>query len=454
MSIDENGLPHPPRASVLPWRRAPRRLGPEGSKGWPGPAPSLLDLGHLRPIFQRGVVEAYLGWALGSQGRDFVVWAGTVPHVVLVRPQSVEAVLRGGEDFLRNVEPSKALFGAGLLRMEGKPWQRRRVLEAGAFHPGQLQQARALIVEEAERLIALWRTRAEVFSPTRDLSSCMLRILGRFLFGFEFDLERHGGRALNRALVTLSVDVIQRHFLPLLLVDAWTGRRVAQALAWVERLCRELLTQGGDTPLLRALRGARDRGELSEQVVLDELRNFLIAGHETSATALSWVLALLAQHPEAAERVRAEVASQGLERLEYTTCLVKEALRLYPPAPFSVSVAMREVVLGDLLVPGGTRVDICSYVLHRLPELWPEPERFRPERFLDFDDRSTGAYLPFLLGPHRCVGAGLAMLELPLVTALVAQAFDFELPEGPPRPNLRVSLHPADFRLRVRPRQH
>lgn len=452
MSIDENGLPHPPRASLLPWRRAPRRLVPEGGRGWTGPAASLLDLGHLRPIFQRGALEAYLGWALESQGRDFVVWAGTVPHVVLVRPQSVEAVLQRGEDFLRNVEPSQALFGLGLLRMEGKPWQRRRVLEAGAFHPGPLQQARALIAEEAERLIAHWRTRSEVFSPTRELSACMLRILGRFLFGFQLDPERHGGRALHRALVTLTQDVVQRHFLPPRLVEAWSGRRVAEALAWVESLCRELLAHGGDTPLLRALRGALQRGELSEQVVLDELRNFLIAGHETSATALSWVLALLAQHPEAAEQVCAEVAAQGLERLEYTTCLVKEALRLYPPAPFSASVAMREAVLGDLLLPAGTRVDICSYVLHRLPELWPEPERFRPERFLDFDDRSTGAYFPFLLGPHRCVGAGLAMLELPLLTAMVAHSFHLELPEGPPRPNLRVSLHPAGFRLRLRPR--
>lgn len=453
MTIDERGFPQAPSVGLLAWRHGPKRLVQAGhedaAEGWPGPPPSVLGLGHLRDIFRQGMTQAYLGWALQSGGKDFVVWAGTSPHVVLVRPESVEFALGKGEELLRNSIPSEELFGQGLLRMEGKPWQQRRVLHAKAFRPGALQQVTAIIIDEAEQLIARWREHVGVFGPARELSSCMLRILGRFLFGFEFDLASHGGKSLHHALITLSTDALQRHLLPGPLVKLWNGRRVARARMWLDGLCRELLQHGGDTPFLRELRSALASGEMSEVAVLDEIRTFLIAGHETSATALSWIIALLAEHSEAAERVRGEASTRGLEHLDYTTCVIKESMRLYPPAPLSVSVAMQDVTLGDLFVPRGTRVDISSYVLHRLPWLWPEPKVFRPERFVEFDDRHTGAYFPFLLGPHRCIGAGLAMLELRIVSAMLAQAFEFELPEGPPRANLRVSLHPSGFRMRV-----
>lgn len=125
-------------------------------------------------------------------------------------------------------------------------------------------------------------------------------------------------------------------------------------------------------------------------------------------------------------------------------------MRLYPPVPISVSVATEDTQLGRIRVRRGTRIDVCSYVLHRLPWLWPEPGTIDPERF-----RATpapGTWFPFLLGPHTCLGMRLALIELPLVAARLAGAFELTLPEGPPRPNLRLSLHPAGLTIAARAR--
>ncbi len=125
-------------------------------------------------------------------------------------------------------------------------------------------------------------------------------------------------------------------------------------------------------------------------------------------------------------------------------------MRLFPPVPLSVSQATVDTELGPLSVPKGTRVDVCSYLLHRLPWLWEEPAAFRPERFVAAPPK--GAYIPFLHGPHTCLGIRLAEIEVPLVTARLAGAFDFELPDGPPRVNFRLSLNPGGLKLRVKRR--
>ncbi|MBK6462411.1 MAG: cytochrome P450 [Myxococcales bacterium] len=150
------------------------------------------------PILRDGMLGVYLRWAL-DEGDDFVVWAGHVPHVVVVRPDSARLVLGGSSAFLRNVEPTANLFGDGFLRLEGDTWRERRQRFSPTFRRDALEGAVTVIQEETDRLVELWRGRREPFKPTRDLSFTMLSILGRVLFGFAFTEARHGGKALHRS---------------------------------------------------------------------------------------------------------------------------------------------------------------------------------------------------------------------------------------------------------------
>jgi cytochrome P450 len=414
----------------------------------------VLDLGHLRPLFAEGPLDAYLRWAKQEQ-RDFVVQCGLAPRVVAIEPESIREVL-AGEQFGRNTAATEHMFGRGLLRLDGQPWQQRRSLFAPAFRGEALAAVIAIVQDETDALIRSWHAHAgRSFRPARELSACMLRILARFLFGIELDMQRHGGAPLHRALVTLSTDAVMRHFLPGGLVSLRNARAVAQARAHLDGLCELLLREGRPTPFLQALREALASGEIDRATVIDELRTFLIAGHETSATALAWAVALLVEHRELAQPVRAEgeraariTSLVEFAELEHTQRFVKEVLRLYPAVPIASARALADVQLGRLELPRGTIVDVSSYVQHRLAWLWPEPERFDPSRFEQ--PPRYGSFLPFLLGPHTCIGQQLAMIELSVMLARLAASFTFELPDGPPRPNLRVSLHPAKLVLRAR----
>lgn len=438
----------------LIWLRA-RRFG-----GAPlaGPPPRLWRLGNLVQIFRAGALDFYRTEALRTRD-DLLAWAGTVPHLVAVRPETVVQVLSDREDFVRNIAPTRLLFGGGLLRLEGEEWKARRATFLPSLRPGTLDGAIQIIREEGAALAAEWQTRgAEPFAPSRDVSFRMLRIIGRFLFGFSFDPDRHGGKPLHRALITLSTGTVVRHFLPGWAVRLRGERAEREAQEWLDGLGREVLRDGASTPFMDALREGLRAGALDEQTALDELRTFLVAGHETSATALVWTLALLAEHPEVQARVHAEVAAAGpldtveaVNGLRYTVQVLQESMRLYPPVPVSISRATRDVRVGERQVPAGTLVDVSSYVVHRDPRWWPEPDRFDPDRFEGNTALRPGTFLPFLLGPHTCIGMRFALLELPLVLAELVSAFSFSAPQ-PPRVDLRLSLHPAGFRLALAPR--
>jgi cytochrome P450 len=436
------------------WLRARRFGGPRLG----GPAPRPWRLGSLVPIFRAGLLDFYRAEALRAKD-DFLVWAGTVPHFVAVQPETVVQVLSEREDFARRAEPTRHLFGGGVLRLEGEPWKERRAALMPAFRRGALDGVAGIAREEGAALVEEWRARgAEPFSPARDVSFRMLRILGRFLFGFSFDRDRHGGRPLHGALITLSVGTVVRHLLP-----GWAlalrGARAEQAAeAWMVELAKEVLRDGGPTPFLDALRDGMRRGVMDERTALDEIRTFLVAGHETSASALLWTLALLAEHPQVQARLHAEVAAAGpldsaaaVGALRYTAQVLQESMRLYPPVPLSISRATRDVRVGERRIPGGTRVDVASYVIHRDPRWWPDPDRFDPDRFGEGAAPRPGTWLPFLLGGHTCMGMRFALLELPLVLAAVVSAFHVAAAR-PARVDLRLSLHPAGLRLALAPR--
>ncbi|HRI72364.1 MAG TPA: cytochrome P450, partial [Polyangium sp.] len=403
-----------------------------------------------------GLLGCYLRCAKEYRD-DYVFYAGPERRVVVVRPYSARGGLFKREAFERNTHPAKNLFGEGLLRLNGSTWRDRRHLFAPPFRAESLDMLVPVVQDEANRLITLWRSRSGTFKPQRDLSFSMLRILGRLIFGFDFDEQEHGGRSLHRSLITLSMDAVLRHLLPRPLVWAMNWRELRFARRFMDGLCTQILEKGRSTPFMDALRGAVVEGQIDRATAIDEIRTFLVAGHETSATAIAWTLATLPEHPNVmttlAQDLEASRNAQSLsdvERLETTARVVKEVMRLFPPVPISCSRATQDLTLGRIEVARGTPIDVCSYVLHRLPWHWTDAERFDPQRFLETP--TPGTYFPFLLGAHTCLGARLAMVELPLMTARLVDAFDIRLPEGPPKRNLRLSLHPANLKIAVKPR--
>jgi cytochrome P450 len=179
------------------------------------------------------------------------------------------------------------------------------------------------------------------------------------------------------------------------------------------------------------------------QRVRDEVATFVLAGYETSSLGLTWALYLLARHPEAERKVRAEIAevlgdrSPGppdTPRLAYTGMVIQETLRLYPPIPSFGRQAVRDDVIAGFTIRANARVRIKPMLTHRHPDFWPDPERFVPERFTaeQAAARPRCAYIPFGAGPRACIGAQFAMMEMKLALAMILQAMRFRL--APKRP--------------------
>ena len=221
--------------------------------------------------------------------------------------------------------------------------------------------------------------------------------------------------------------------------------------------------------LLSMLMQARDEdtGEgMSDAQLRDEAMTIFLAGHETTAVALGWTWHLLATHPDVRQRLEDEVdAAVGqrrpvvadLQHLSYVEQVVKESLRVYPPAWAISRCAIKDDVIGGFRVPAGSTVLISPYVTHRHPEFWPDPERFDPDRFDPARSvkRPPFAHFPFGGGPRQCIGNSFAMMELALVVATIAQRCRLDTPPGGniigTRPS--ITLRPAEpIRMRVSPR--
>ena len=288
-----------------------------------------------------------------------------------------------------------------------------------------------------------------------------LDAVGRALFST--DLSDHAHDLL--AATSEAADLVVRLGRSILPRAEWTPTRTnlrlrsarrrldAGAAAIIaERRARNARAGGtphhGDDLLGLLLDSGLDDGEIR-----DELVTMVIAGHETVAAALAWTLMLLAEHPEAQERVRSELdAHPGpvplvghRERLPWTRAVVDEALRLYPPAWAISRRSHRDDEVGGRQVPAGTLAIISPWLVHRRPDLWPEPEAFRPERFLDGTAR-TG-YLPFGQGPRLCIGREFALGEMVVVLAELLREHRIDVPGGPggwtrPVAEAKVAVHP------------
>lgn len=349
------------------------------------------------------------------------------------------------------LERAKEVLGEGLLTAEGDAHLRQRRLVQPAFHKQRLRGYGSAMIDCTAQYCRDLRD-----GETRDMHTEMmrltLRIVGRTLFDIDTSADADEiGQCLHNFVQSfnftlLPVYPLLRH-LPLPQVRRIHATRAALD-RYIYRIIDERRKSGRDHgDLLSMLIAATDgdgegRSSLSDSQLRDECLTLLLAGHETTANALTWTLFLLSQHPAIEQRLLAEIDSvlgdrlptvDDLPRLAYCEQVVAESLRLYPPA---YAIARRvleplDLPSGTQLQPGGLAV-IPIRVIHRLPKFYPDPERFDPDRFTP-DRRASRprfAYLPFSHGPRNCIGEHFAWMEAVLLLATLLQRAQFRLAPG------------------------
>lgn len=359
-------------------------------------------------------------------------------------------------------------MGQSVLVTEGTQWQRQRRMLQPGFTPKRVAGYAGLMVQATnEALDALTATPA---SQGIDMEALMTRVtldvILRTLFGQH---QVRDARPVAQAIQTLSHYGITQLFQPFswpMWMPLPSVRRARSAL----RTLNQLITQhiqaqpakandNGDD-VLTMLRLARDPEHphhgLSAQELHDQTMVMFQAGHETTATALTWWSGLIAQHPEVAQRLHQEVDAvlQGrvptpdmLAQMPWLQASLKEALRLYPPAALLFTRrTCKDVTIGPWHLPKGHLISLTPYVIQRDARWFESPEAFRPERFLpEAPDTPRGAWIPFGTGPRVCLGQHFAMLEMGIIAAMLMQRFKLKWPQGAawPAENLAFTLRPA-----------
>jgi cytochrome P450 len=358
-------------------------------------------------------------------------------------------------------EARRRILGDGLLTSEDEVWKHQRRIMQPAFRRDRLAGFTSAVTDAGEALTA--RLAARV-GDTVDLSEEMTRltmsVLGKSLLGADLSPLRTLGPAFEVAQDQAMFEMVTLGAVPLWL-PLPRNHRFRRARRQLEDAVEVLVAgrahaSGRDgTDLLSMLAGAYS-GERDARkrwsVLRDELITILLAGHETTASTLSWTWYLLSGHPEAEAAMHAEAVEvlgdrtpghEDLARLPYTTTVIQEAMRLYPPVWGLTRRSLAADVVGGYRVPAGADVMISPYTLHRHPGFWPGPDQFRPERFAISAAVTTHryAYIPFGAGPRVCVGSHLGMMEATLIGAMVARHFRFELAAGArPEPEAMLSL--------------
>ena len=415
-------------------------MGTERSGGPPGPS-GLPVVGNARQFasdplsFYEEVAREYgpiARYALG--GREFYQ---------LSDPELVEQVLvhqngrfDKGEEYRRILTP---VIGNGLLISEDEFWRRQRHRMEPAFHPEALAEYAPTLVEHTERLLGDWRD-GTVRDVHADMMQLTVEIAAKTLF--DTDIRKYEAN-ISDALEAVMDRSEKRLERPIEIPDSVPtpgNRRYKRALSTLYEIGTEIVEAHdgtGDDVVSRLLRAKSNADGLDDEQIRDEVVTLLLAGHETTALALTYTLYLLATNPEQAGRLGAELDEKAgggplstdvIEELSYTKRTLREGMRVYPPVQSVIREATEPVEIGGYELDEGAVVTAPQWVLHRDPRFYEEPESFRPARWGESFRESLPrfAYFPFGGGPRRCIGENFAKQEMRLALATIARDWEFE----------------------------
>ena len=388
-------------------------------------------------------------------GDSFTLRAVPVGELVFVSdPASIKAVF--GSDRVNTIAPGRNLVLApllgpdSLLLLEGDRHLGRRKLMLPPFHGERMRAYEEVMREATEREIRRWPY-GEPFRLHSSMQEITLEVIMRTVFG----VTRRRRDDLRQALLDILAAVRSPGTfgvtMPVVRELPRFRRLQGQVAAADALLASEIAEHRADPKLgehddiLSLLIEARDaEGEgMSDAELRDQLMTLLLAGHETTATALAWAFELLFQHPAALERLRDEV--RGGEGSEYLDAVIEETLRLRPVVPFVGRQLRQPMTLDGYEIPPGVAVFPAIYLAHTNPETFPDPYAFRPERFLE-NPTETYSWIPFGGGTRRCIGATFAQFEMRVVLRTVLSSADVRGASSEPQPMIRrnVTLSPRD----------
>lgn len=438
--------------------------------GPPGPAliGNLLHIGRDPLTFLTRCAEEY--------GDVVLLRLGPIPVYVLNNPDDIEYVLVTNNRNYAKVADQGAerrLFGAGLVTSDGAVWQRQRQLIQPAFHRERIAAYATTMAALTETMLDSWQD-----GQTRDIHQDMMQLT------LQIVVETLFGSTLNTAIAPTSaaVDVLMSELatrmnqplqLPLALPTPG-NLRFRRAITQLDHTIFAMIrARRADAHLhndmLALLLCAQDEQEhgMSDQQLRDEVMTMMLAGHETTALALSWACYLLAQHPHIETQLVAELRAvlgghapsmNDIPHLRFTEMVVKETMRIYPPAwIIAARRARREDRVGGYHIPAGAMIVASQWIMHRNPRFFQQPQVFNPARWQDeaMHHLPRFAYFPFGGGPRRCIGHSFAMVEATLLLAAMVQCFQMRcVSDLPVLPQPSITLRPkggVHMRITARP---
>jgi cytochrome P450 len=412
--------------------------------------------------FTQALIHERLAQGMGGVAHCKMLWQ----EMFLVAEPAVirELLIHHGDKmqrdpFVRRV--FKRIMGNGVFIAEGENWRRQRKLVQPAFHAMRIRDYMETMAAYTREMVAAWRPGQEVVIDD-ELTRLTLRIIAKTMF----DVDLETGTAVIGQLMKEILLVGEAQLKMAMPPPAWLptpgNRRQQRALRAVKELLREIIHQrqaaGEDRgDLLSMLLAARDEEgrPMSEEQLLDECVTLFVAGHETTAAALTWSWYLLAQHPGILAQLRQEtVAALAGAPLTFATlaqtplleAVVKETLRLYPPAFAFAREVVEPFTAAGYHFPRRAVIMFSVYATHRRPDLWPEPEAFKPERFLNRENEvDRYAYLPFGAGSRICLGNSFAMLEAQTILATMVERVNLTpIDTEPATLDTVITLRPRD----------
>jgi cytochrome P450 len=430
-----------------------------------------------RNKFPPGPTDGFKGWSFGplnanpleyftKLARDYGDVAGmrvlNFKSIFINHPDAIEEVLvTNARKFTKGkvLRANRHVFGEGLLTSEGEFWLRQRRLAQPAFHRGRIASYASTMVEYTQRLIEDWRD-GEERDAHKEMMRLTLQIVGKTLFDADVARDaRDVGKSLE-LLLEIGAD-----FRRTILIPHWvptpTNLRVKREVAQIEKILYRIIAErrasGRDAgDLLSMLLAAQDEdgSRMTDKQLRDETITLFLAGHETTASTLSWTWWLLAQNPAVEAKLHAELDSvlggrppsfDDLPRLAYTGHVITESLRLYPAAWGMARLVVEDHEVAGYPVTKGMGVAMAQWVVHRDPRWYDTPEKFLPERWEgDLLKRLPRfAYFPFGGGPRQCIGNSFALMEAALLLATIAQKFRLRLVANHPVvPLASITLRP------------
>jgi len=380
---------------------------------------------------------------------DVVYWElADKPIYQVNHPDDIEYVLvENNQNYVKGElfqDALRPVLGEGLLNSEGQRWRRQRHLIQPSFHPNEIQEYAEIMVSATESLLGSWTDRA-VIDIHEEMMGLTLRIVAESLLGVELEreIETIGE---NLEIVLGHVDRISHRLVPPW-VPTPSNKRYQEAIRNLETVVSRIIENRrrdpGGTDVVSILLDVEDEHgrSMSDRQLRDEIMTFLLAGHETTALALTYTFYLLAKYPQVEKEVVEEIrgtlgearpTATDRRRLSVTERTITESMRLYPPVDNVVREAVEADRVGGYSVPAGSTIWLSQWVVHRDPRWYPDPLAFDPSRWTgEFRDSLPRlAYFPFGAGPRRCVGDQFALLEATLVLTTILREYHLELTRG------------------------